>query len=184
MLKREEAVALIKKHIKTKNLIKHIFAVEAVMGGLARHFGENEEKWRLSGLLHDIDYEITKEEPERHSLVGAEMLAGEDVPADVIYAVKCHNHVHGLQRKSLMDKALFATDPVTGLIVAGALISPAKRLENLDVPFLVNRYHEKSFARGASRERIAACTELGLSLEEFIGIALDSMKKIHQELGL
>ncbi|MCR4441655.1 MAG: HDIG domain-containing protein [Peptococcaceae bacterium] len=183
-MKREEALALLKKNIHNGNLLKHIYAVEAVMGALARHFHEDEETWKLAGLLHDIDYEITKDDPPRHSLVGGEMLEKEDVPPEVVYAVKCHNHVHGLERKSLMDKALFATDPVTGLIVAGALIRPDKKLAPVDVPFLLNRFHEKSFARGASRDRIAACSELGLSLEEFIGIALEAMKGISKELGL
>lgn len=184
MMKREDAVSLIEKNIKTKNLIKHFLAVEAIMGALAQHFNEDEEKWKLAGLLHDIDYEETKEQPERHSLVGAEMLEKEDVPDDVIYAIKCHNHVHGLERKTSMDKALFATDPVSGLIVAGALIRPEKRLYVLDVDFLVNRFHEKSFARGASRERIAACSDLDLSLEEFLNLSLEAMKGIHKELGL
>jgi putative nucleotidyltransferase with HDIG domain len=184
MMKREEAVNLIEKNIQTKNLIKHFLAVEAVMGALARYFHEDEEKWKLAGLLHDIDYEKTKNQPEFHSLLGAEMLEKEDVPPDVIYAIKCHNHIHGLERKALMDQALFATDPVTGLIVAGALIRPEKRLEALDVDSLIKRFHEKAFARGASRERIAACSDLGLSLEEFLSIALGAMQENHEQLGL
>jgi hypothetical protein len=83
-----------------------------------------------------------------------------------------------------MSKALYATDPLTGLIVAAALIRPEKKLAIVDVPFLMNRYHEKSFARGASRETIAACSELGLSLEDFMHIGLEAMKEIAGELGL
>ena len=183
-MNRAEALDLLKQHITTNNLLKHTFAVEAVMKGLARRFQQDEELWGLAGLLHDIDYEETKDDAARHSLVGGEILEREGLPPAVVYAVKSHNHYHGLERISLMDKALYASDPLTGLIVAGALIRPEKKLAPVDVTFLVNRFHEKSFARGANREQIATCSELGLSLEEFIGIGLEAMKGIHKELGL
>lgn len=184
MLKREEALQILKTNVKNKNLLKHMYAAEAVMGGLARHFGENEGLWKLAGLLHDIDYDQTKDDPARHSLVGGDMLDEAGLSAEVAYAVKCHNDYHNLERKSMLDKALYATDPLTGLIVAGALIKPEKKLDQIDVPFLLNRFYEKSFARGARREVIASCSEMGLSLEEFLGIGLEAMKEIHQELGL
>lgn len=183
-MNRDEAYALLTQHLKTKNLVKHCLAVEAVMRRLARHFGEDEEKWGLAGLLHDIDYDRTKDDPARHSLEGAELLAEKGLPEDVVYAVKVHNEAHGLPRKSLMDKALYATDPLTGLIVAGALIRPEKKLAAIDVEFLKNRYGEKSFARGANRETIAACSEMGLSLEEFLGLGLEAMQGISDEMGL
>ena len=183
-MNRAEALDLLKRNIKTNNLLKHTYAVEAVMRGMARRFQQDEELWGLAGLLHDIDYEETKDDAARHSLVGGEILEQEGLPPEVVYAVKSHNHYHGLERKSLMDKALYASDPLTGLIVAGALIRPEKKLAPVDVPFLVNRFHEKSFARGANREQIASCGELGLSLEEFIEIGLEAMKGIHKELGL
>ncbi|MDN5345117.1 MAG: uncharacterized protein PWQ18_1231 [Clostridia bacterium] len=172
------------KHIKNKNLRKHCLAVGVVMAALARHLGEDEEKWTVAGLLHDIDYETTKDEPDRHSLVGAEMLAQEGLPEDVIYAVKAHNERHGLPRQDRLSQALYATDPLTGLIVAAALIRPEKKLALVDVPFLLNRYHEKSFARGANRETMAACSELGLTLEDFFHIGLEAMQGIAAELGL
>ena len=184
MITRTEALELLNKHIRTKNLLKHMYAVEAVMTALARHFEEDEQVWGLTGLVHDIDYEITKDDAALHSLVGAEILEEAGLPPEVVYAVKSHNHYHGLERKSLMDKALYAADPLTGLIVAGGLIRPEKKLEPVDVPFLMNRYYEKSLARGAGREQIATCGELGLTLEEFTGIGLEAMKGIHQELGL
>ncbi|ADG83529.1 HDIG domain-containing metalloprotein [Thermincola potens] len=181
---REEALTELKKHVKNKNLLKHMYACEAVMRRLARHFGQDEEKWGLAGLLHDIDYDETKDDPVRHSIVGAEILEQMGLPEDVVYAVKVHNEAHGLPRNSLLDKALHATDPVTGLIVAGALIKPEKKLDAIDVPFLINRFNEKSFARGANREQIASCSELGLTLEEFFGLALEAMLAIRDELGL
>lgn len=183
-MEREVALEFVKKNVKNKNLLKHMLACEAVMAALARHFGEEEEKWALAGLLHDIDYDQTKDEPQRHSLVGGEMLENAGIAKDIVYAVKCHNDIHGLERKGKMDMALFCTDPLTGLIVASALIKPEKSLAAIDVKFLMNRFEEKGFARGASRVQIAACRELGLTLEEFFGIALKAMQDIHGDLGL
>lgn len=184
MMKREEALQVLGQYISNKNLLKHMYATEAVMGALAKHFGEDEAAFRMAGLMHDIDYDETKDDPARHSLVGGEILERLGFPENVVYAVKCHNEYHDLPRTTLMDKALYATDPLTGLIVAGALIHPEKKLAPIDVNFLVNRFYEKSFARGANREQIASCSELGLSLEEFIAIGLEAMKGIHKELGL
>ncbi len=184
MMSREEAYQLLKRHLKNKNLFKHCLAVEAVMHRLAEHFNEGTRLWSLAGLLHDIDYERTKDDPEKHSVVGAEMLTGEGFPEELVYAVKVHNDHHGLPRNSKLDKALYATDPLTGLIVAAALIRPAKKLDIVDVDFLMNRYNEKSFARGARRDVIASCEEMGLSLEEFMGLGLEAMQGIAAELGL
>ena len=106
------------------------------------------------------------------------------LPEDVVYAVKVHNCAHGLPRKSLMDKALYATDPVTGLIVAGALIKPEKKLAAIDVDFLVKRFYEKSFARGANRDQIKSCGELDLDLQKFLELSLEAMKEISQDIEL
>lgn len=183
-MNREVALITLKKYTSNKNLLKHMYACEAIMRRLARHFGQDEEKWRLAGLLHDIDYDETKDDLTRHSKVGAQILEGLGLPEDIVYAVKVHNDTHGLPRTSLIDKALFATDPVSGLIVAGALIKPEKSLFTVDVAFLVNRFYEKSFAKGANREHIAACSDMGLSLDEFLGLSLEAMQGIHKELGL
>lgn len=181
---REDALKLLHQYLKTPNLIKHSLAVEAIMRALARHFGEDEDKWGLAGLLHDIDYEETKDDPQRHSLVGGEILEREGLDPEIVYAVKAHNEAHGFPREDRLSRALYASDPLTGLIVAAALIRPEKKLAPLDVQFLLNRYHEKSFARGAKREQIASCRELGLSLEEFLALGLEAMKGIAEELGL
>ena len=184
MITRLEALALLESNVRNKNLLKHMYAVEIVMRALAGHFGEDEELWGLAGLLHDIDYDATKDDFPQHGLVGGRILEEAGLPAELVYAVKSHNWYHNLPRTSLLDKALFATDPLTGLIVAGAMIRPEKKLELIDVPFLLNRFHEKSFARGANRELIASCSEMGLTLEEFISIGLKAMQDIHEELGL
>lgn len=184
MLNREEALNILNENLKNKNLFKHCLAVEAVMRGLAKHFGENEEVWGIAGLLHDIDYEETADDPERHSVVGAEMLREIGLPSEVVNAVRAHNPAHGDERESLLDKTLYAADPLTGIIVAAALISPKKRLSVIDTQFVLNRFEEKSFARGVNREQIKACSEFGMELEDFINLGLKEMQKISDELGL
>ncbi len=184
-LDREQAQEEVKKRVKNRNLLKHMYAVEAVMGQLARRLGGPEEQWALAGLLHDIDYEETADNPQRHSLVGGDILADLGVDEDIVYAVKVHNPAHGLERRTLMDSALHIADPLTGLIVAAALIHPVKKLAALDSQFVLNRFGEKQFARGANREQIALCQEeLGLGLEEFISLGLEAMQAIADDLGL
>jgi len=183
-MKREKAYQLIKENIDQNNLVKHCLAVEAVMKRLAEHFDKDQKKWALVGLLHDIDYEQTADDPEKHSIIGAKMLKDLGLDEDIVYAVKVHNHEHGLERKTLMDKALYSSDPLTGLIVASALIHPDKSLQALDTEFVMNRYSESSFAKGADRDVIASCKDMGLSLEEFVGLSLEGMKSISAELGL
>lgn len=181
---RDEAVTHVNEHIKNKNLFKHLIATEAIMKGLAMKFNEDVDKWGIAGLVHDIDYDKTVNDPERHSKVGAKILEELGYDEDIVYAVKVHNDAHGLERKSSIDKALYSSDPLTGLIVAAALISPEKKLSKIDEDFILRRFDEKTFARGANREQIMGCKDLGLSLEEFVSIGLASMREISKELGL
>jgi putative nucleotidyltransferase with HDIG domain len=181
---REQLVKEVEARITTKNLFKHILAVEAVMRGLARHFGEDEDRWGAAGLLHDIDYEETKTDPATHSLLSGKIAEELGYDEEIVDAVKAHNHYHGIPRTTRMAKALYSADPLTGLIVAAALISPEKKLSAIDTDFVVHRMGEKSFAKGANRDTIRACSELGLSLEEFVSIGLSAMQGIHEELGL
>ena len=182
---RDEGFSLLKQNLQNQNLIKHCLAVEAIMKSLARHFGEGEEKWGLAGLLHDIDYEKTKDNPSQHSLVGAKMLEDLGIGKDICQAVKVHNEAHGILPKTLMEKALFVTDPLTGLIVAATLVLPSKKIADLTSENVLNRFKEKAFARGANREIIKKSEELlNLKLEEFVKIGLEAMQKITAQLGL
>jgi putative nucleotidyltransferase with HDIG domain len=181
---RTTALELVKKHVKNKNLIKHMLATEAVMGALAEKFGQDAEKWKLAGLLHDIDYDQTAADPDKHSVIGAQMLEDMGVDPDIVYAVRCHNEAHGDPRNSLLDKSLYAADPVTGFIVAGALIHPSKKLASIDVDFLQKRFKESSFAKGANRQQMASCSELDLDLPEFLDISLKAIQGISDDLGL
>jgi putative nucleotidyltransferase with HDIG domain len=178
---RDEALNLVKSQVKNHNLIKHMLATEACMRRLARHFNEDIELWGLAGLLHDLDYDQTAKDFPRHGLLSAEMLAGK-VDEKVVYAIKAHpGHVPAL---SALDKALYAVDPITGLIVASALMAPDKKLANVDRDFVLRRYKEKKFAAGANREQIASCGNLGLSLEDFTALCVEAMQGIAAELGL
>ncbi|MBN1779956.1 HDIG domain-containing protein [bacterium] len=179
---RDEAFNLVKQHVSNKNLIKHMLATEAVMGSLARHLGENETEWKLAGLLHDLDYDKTVDHFERHGLLTAELLSSHDISEAVIQAIK--SHPGHFPRESAMDKALYAADPVTGLIVAAALMHPSKKLKNVDVTFVERRFQEKRFAAGADRDQIRSCETLGLGLSEFIALSLRAMQEIDGELGL
>lgn len=155
------------------------------MRALAKRFNQNAEEWGLAGLLHDIDYEQTKDSPETHSIIGAEMLKKIGLTDEIVEAVKTHNEAHGIEPQSLMAKALFAADPISGLIVAATLVSPSKKIQDLTVESILKRFKEKSFARGANREIIKKCEEmLELSLEEFAGICLKAMQGISNDLEL
>ncbi len=182
MMTRKEALDLVQAHVKNKNLHKHMLATEAVMRGLAAHFKEDAEVWGLAGLLHDLDYDQTVKSFSRHGFMTIEILADKDVPAAILQAIKSHpGHV---DRESLMDKALYAADPVTGLIVAGVLMHPSRKLKFVNLEFIERRYKEKRFAAGANREQIQSCETMGLSLHDFIELSLDAMKTIDKELGL
>lgn len=183
-MERQVALQHVLERVKNTNLINHMLAVEAVMKGLAKKLEQEESKWGLCGLVHDIDYEETAEDPHKHSILGAEILTALGYPEDIVYAVKVHNEIHGIPRISILDKALWAADPVTGLITASALVMPDKKLENVTVESVLKKMKKKDFAKGANREQIKSIEEIGISLEEFIDIALSEMKLIASEIGL
>lgn len=184
MINRDEAIESIEANVDNANLIKHMLATEAIMRALARRLGEDEEKWGLTGLLHDIDVELTGGDASTHSKVGADMarqLGASEAMADAILR---HNEVHGVLLATKLDRALYCADPLTGLITAGALVMPDKKLASLKVKSVRKRFKEKSFAAGASREQIAQCSELGIELDEFIEIGVVAMQGVAGRLGL
>jgi hypothetical protein len=183
MMDRSMALELLTSQVKTKNLVKHCLACEAVLGALARRLDGDEASWRLAGLLHDLDYDQTVDSPDTHGRIGAEKLEASGLSADIVHAVLAH--ADKAPRESALDKALWCVDPLTGLIVAAALIRPEKKLAAIDAQFVLNRMKEKGFARGANREQIRACeTELGLPLAEFVEISVKAMQEISEDLGL
>jgi putative nucleotidyltransferase with HDIG domain len=181
---REEALDSIRANIENQNTIKHMLATEAIMRALAKRFGEDEEEWGLTGLVHDIDMELTEGDMSTHSKLGADLARELGASEAMAHAVLCHNEAHGIPRESRLDKALFCADPLTGLITAAALVRPDKKLAGVEAKSVMKRYKEKSFAAGANREQIAQCADLGLELDEFIALGLEAMKGIAPSLGL
>lgn len=176
---------MVKTKIQNENLIKHCLATEVCMRDLAKYFQEDEDKWALTGLLHDIDYEETKNDSQKHSIIGAEMLEKAGLDKEIVDAVKTHNEIHGIAPESKMAKAIYCVDPLTGLIVAATLVLPSKKIADLTAENVLNRFGEKSFAKGANREIISKCQELlNLSLQKFIAIGLRAMQEINEDLGL
>jgi hypothetical protein len=181
---RDELFLVVCERMPSSNLVHHVQAVEAIMRGLATHFGEDVDKWGLAGLLHDIDYQETKDKPNLHGIVAAEQLRLMGISEEICYAVRVHNPLLGLPRRSLMDKALYAADPLSGLIVACALVTRDKKLADVDTDFVMMRFKEKRFAAGARRDQILACQDLGLDLYAFVSIGLRSMKEVAEQIGL
>jgi hypothetical protein len=184
LLSRDEALDLVKRHVSKRNVVYHMLAVEAIMRGTARHFGEDEEIWGLVGLLHDVDYEKTEATPEKHSLLAEEILKGK-VPDDLIRAVKTHNcRYTGVMPETRMEKALGACDAISGLLVACALVMPSKKLADVKIESVAKKFKDKDFARGAERDRVLVCEEIGIPKEKFFEIALEGLKTAATQIGL
>ncbi|MFC1962056.1 HD domain-containing protein [Chloroflexota bacterium] len=183
-MNREEVLQSIIANVQNENLIKHMLAVEAVLRALARRFGEDEGEWGITGLLHDIDVELTEGDMDVHSKMGADLARELGASEAMAHAVLCHNERHGVPRESTLDNALFCADPLTGLIIAAALVRPDKKLAGVEAKSVQKRFKEKSFAAGANREQIATCGEVGLELDEFIELGLGAMQGISDTLGL
>ena len=182
---RDDAYKLLMEHIKTDYMIKHSVATEAIMKELAKKLKQNVEKWGMAGLLHDLDFEETDEDPKKHTLVTEDILSGMGVDCEIIYAIKAHNAEGiGIERKSVFDYALTCAESVTGLIVATALVLPDKKLSSVTAEAVIKKMKKKDFARKVSRERIKDCEGTGLKLEEFMAIAVSAMQGISAELGL
>ena len=184
MLTRKDALSLVGSSVKNNRILCHMLAVEAIMRGLARNLNEDEELWGLTGLLHDIDYEKTKEKPEKHAVIAEELLKGR-VSEDVTRAIKAHNFQYTkVNPETKMEKALVACDALSGLLIACALVMPSKKLEEVNVKTVAKKFKDKDFARGADRGRIALCEETGVKRESYFQIALVALKDISHELGL
>jgi len=181
MISRDDAYQLVVTKVKQKNLIKHIIAVEAVMMRLAKHLTEDIALWGLTGLLHDLDYSVTCDDPDKHTYIASEWLERYELPENMLHAI--HAHPGHILCENKLDWALFCSDPITGLIVAGVLMHPSKKLAEIDSNYMLRRFKEKRFAAGANRDNIAKCEMLGLSLDEFMTLALEGMQSISDNLG-
>lgn len=183
-MNRKEVLASVRGNVESKNLVKHMLATEAIMRALAQRLGEDEEEWGLTGLLHDIDAELTEGDMDSHSRLGADLARELGASEAMAHAILCHNQAHGVPCETKLDKALFCVDPLTGLITAATLVRPDKKLAGLEAKSVVKRFKEKGFAAGADREQISLCREIGLELSEFIGLGLKAMQGVASDLGL
>ncbi len=182
---RERSLELLNQHLSTPNLIKHCLASEAVMRALARHFSADEELWGLTGLLHDLDVELTLDDLSLHTHETVRILRQEGVAEEIIEAIRMHNeHAHTDKRSERFHHALAAGETITGLIIASALVYPDKKLGSVKQKSVRKRYKEKLFAAGANREIIAECELIGFTIPDFCDLCLSAMQGISDELGL
>ncbi len=181
-----EALQLVREHVKNENLVKHMIAAGAVMRALAGKFEPGQaDKWELAGLLHDIDWEETQATPDQHSKYCQEYLETAGVDEKVLKTILVHNHMHGLEPETLMEKALYSAEELTGLITACALVVPSKKLSDVKVKSILKKFKQPSFAAGVDREIVKKSEEmLGVSLEELTELELAAMVEVADELGL
>lgn len=185
---RVDAYKALTTYLKNPNLIKHSLAAEAAMVGILKYLVQDpdqttQDKWAITGLLHDGDYELTGNHPETHGILITEKI---NLPEDIARAIKSHNWQNtNIMPVSPMDWAIASCDQLTGLIVAAALVHPERKLASLTPEFILKRFYEKSFAKGADRNSILLCEEkLQIPLLQFIETVLNSMKNVAGQLGL
>ncbi|MFC1903621.1 HD domain-containing protein [Chloroflexota bacterium] len=183
-MNREEALESVKANVESGDQIKHMLATEAIMRALARRLGEDEGKWGLTGLVHDIDIELIEGDMNSHSKLGADLVREMGASEAVTHAVLCHNWRHGIPCETKLDKALLCSDAVSKLIMAVATARPDKKLAGVEVESVSGGFKKKSFAVEADRQRIEACRELGIELEDYLELGLVAMKGIAEKLGL
>src|SRR5881296_1814773 len=184
-MNRDDAWALLTDYTKGESLLKHAIAVEAAVRGYARRFGEDEEAWGVTALLHDFDYErwpTLGDHPDK----GTEILREKGYPEWMIRAIRSHAmEITGVTRDSLLEKTLFACDELAGFVTAAALVRPSKSVMDLEAKSVVRRMKDKAFARAVKREDLhAGAASLGLALEEHIGNVIAFMRERADELGL
>jgi putative nucleotidyltransferase with HDIG domain len=182
---RDEAWAVLTEHTTNPNLLKHMLAVEAVMRAYAQRFGENEETWGLVGLLHDLDYEKHPSREAGHPFKGVEVLRGRGLDEPLCRAILSHADYSGVPRVTMMEKALFAADEVSGFVIAVALVKPSRELAEVDVASVKRKMKDKAFAKGVHREDIVnGAAELGVALDDHLAAVIAALQGIAPQLGL
>lgn len=185
LLPRKDALQLLRKYITNERTIAHSLASEAVLRALARRLGHDVEQWGQAGLLHDLDSEVTQDEPERHGLETSRILLELGLDAEVVDAIVMHNELAaGKPREIEFQHALAAGETITGLITATALVYPDKKVGSVKPKSVVKRMKEKAFAASVNRETIMECEKLGLGMDEFAALSIAAMAEIADELGL
>jgi len=188
-MRREEALSLMHEYTKSESLRRHMYCIEIAMKGYAKHYGEDEEAWGLTGLLHDLDYEKYPNQEhsatEGHPSFGVKLLRERGLPDTMCEAILGHATYCGVPRESLMAKALFAVDELGGFLVACALVRPGKQLDDLQIKSVKKKLKDKAFAKGVSRDDILrGAEELGVPLEEHIQFMIDTLRPHQEQFGL
>lgn len=179
---REEALALVRQKAEKETTVRHLISVEGVMRRLARHFGEDEDAWALTGLFHDLDQDQTHEDPERHAFLAAEWLREAGVDERVVNGVLAHAHERF--RTDRMSRAVVHADAVAGLLVAAALVRPEKAT-GMKVSSVRKKLKDKAFAPGVNREEVTGAEEgIGISLDEFLALGVEGLQSVAPEIGL
>jgi putative nucleotidyltransferase with HDIG domain len=180
----EEALSLFKEFNQSESLLKHAYAVEGVMRYIARKMGEDEEKWGIVGLMHDLDYE---QYPEQHCQKAREILEARDWPQEYIRAVVSHGWgiCSDVEPKTTMEKTLYAVDELTGLVTAVAIIRPSKSVADLEAKSVMKKWKDKAFAAGVNRSVIEKGTEmLGVELRDLVTDVIMGMREVADKIGL
>lgn len=184
MKTRADALQLLQEYTKGDSLRKHAYAVEASMRAYAQKFGEDVEKWSITGLLHDFDYEQYST-PEEHTVVGTKILRDLGYPEDVIYAIRAHADYNELPRDTLLAKALYACDELSGFVMAVTLVRPTKAVADVEVKSVKKKLKDKAFAKGVHREDVyRGAEELEIDLDEHIAFVIEALTRAASELGL
>ena len=184
-ISRARALELMMQHLPQAAMQKHSLATEVIMRALARKQGRDEHLWGIAGLLHDLDYNETRETMSRHGLVTEQLLAGSNVVPEIIQAIKAHNADNlGFARSMEFEHALVCAECITGLIVATTLVYPDKKIAGVRSKSIIKRMKQKEFARSVNRDYIRECELIGIPLEEFAVLSLEAMVGIAEELGL
>jgi len=184
-MNRNDAIKLLHEYIKNERMIWHSLASEAVLRALAKHLGQDEDKWALAGLLHDLDVEITNADPYTHGLESVKILAAKNVDEDILDAIKHHNEMAtGVDRSNQFQHALAAGETITGLIQATTYVYPDRKIASVKPSSVVKRMKEKAFAASVKRENIMECELIGIPQPLFAEIAVNAMKEIADQIGL
>ena len=184
MVDRAQAFALFQEHCKTDALMRHALAVEACMRAYGRKVGEDGERWGIVGMLHDFDWDICPT-PKDHPQFGAGILRQRGYPDDIVRAVLSHGNHTGIPRETLMEKALFALDELSGFVTAVALVRPNRSLAEVDAKSVRKKMKDKAFARAVNRDdMLQGAQELGVDLDELVAFVADALKPVAVELGL
>lgn len=186
---RDDAISLLHEYTASDSLRKHMLSVESAMRAYAEHFGEDAERWALTGLMHDFDYERWPNQEHSpttgHPAEGVRILRARGWPEDILEAILGHATYSGVPRTSRMAKTLFAVDELTGLITATALVRPSRSVHEVDAKSVRKKMKDKAFARGVSREDVVkGAEELGVDLDTHIQFVIDAMRRAAASIGL